>query len=311
MVDEARMQEMFQRLWPMLQEIEAERQQVKARMKKIIAGAFLMLILCAAVAGFYLFIAAVAIFVCTVFLYNAAGKDYVRNFKTKVMGPLVKAYDPHLEYQPQSGIYESEMMGSRIFLTHPNRYATEDLVSGAIGKTSVKFAEIRASRETGSGKNRRVEHIFNGLFFIADFNKDFKGTTLVLPDVAESTLGSFIGNMLQSSNFGRPQLVKLEDPEFEKRFVVYGDDQIEARYILSPSLMQRLLDCRKEIGKDVAFSFTKNKIYIAISGTGNLFEPPVWNGIDFRTFRRYFEDLELFAGIVDDLDLNERIWTKH
>ena len=35
--------------------------------------------------------------------------------------------------------------------------------------------------------------------------------------------------------------MKLENPDFEKTFDVYSTDQIEARYLLSPSMMERLL----------------------------------------------------------------------
>ena len=72
---------------------------------------------------------------------------------------------------------------------------------------------------------------------MADFNKNFNGHTVVLPDTAEKILGKF-GQSLQSMS-SRGELVKLEDPEFEKEFCVYGDDQVEARYILSPALMKR------------------------------------------------------------------------
>ena len=37
------------------------------------------------------------------------------------------------------------------------------------------------------------------------------------------------------------KLVKLENVEFEKQFAVYSTDQLEARYILTPQLMERLL----------------------------------------------------------------------
>jgi hypothetical protein len=33
----------------------------------------------------------------------------------------------------------------------------------------------------------------------------------------------------------------MEDPEFEKRFVVYTEDEAEARYILTPKLMHTML----------------------------------------------------------------------
>ena len=34
--------------------------------------------------------------------------------------------------------------------------------------------------------------------------------------------------------------IRLEDPEFQKQFEVYCDDQITARYVLTPAFMQRL-----------------------------------------------------------------------
>jgi hypothetical protein len=39
----------------------------------------------------------------------------------------------------------------------------------------------------------------------------------------------------------KPKLeeIKLEDPEIRKNFVVYSTDQVEARYLLTPSFIQR------------------------------------------------------------------------
>ena len=42
----------------------------------------------------------------------------------------------------------------------------------------------------------------------ADFNKDFQGATVVLPDVAQRRLG-FLGQQLQAMNIARGQLIKL------------------------------------------------------------------------------------------------------
>ena len=50
----------------------------------------------------------------------------------------------------------------------------------------------------------------------------------------------------ESSRFGRLEEIELEDPEFMEHFRVYSTDQVEARYILSPSMMERLLAFRRE-----------------------------------------------------------------
>ncbi len=42
--------------------------------------------------------------------------------------------------------------------------------------------------------------------------------------------------------------VTLEDPEFNKMYEVYSDDQVEARYIITPTFMERLKNIREVIG---------------------------------------------------------------
>jgi hypothetical protein len=132
----------------------------------------------------------------------------------------------------------------------------------------------------------------------------------VLPDTAENLFGSF-GKMLQQWNISRDPLIKLEDPEFERCFVAYGNDQVQARYILSTSLMERIVAFRKKADRPIYLSFVDSKVFVAVSYTRNLFEPKLLGTImDFDRLCQYSEDLSLAVGIVDDLNLNTRIWTK-
>lgn len=241
---------------------------------------------------------------------KVASKNYVAEFKSFVIGKIVRFVDENLSYEPNSCVRQSTFVLSKIFTTEPNRYKGDDLVCGKVGATRIMFSEVDAERVTGSGRNRHRYTIFRGLFFVGDFNKHFAGQTIVIPDTAELLFGR-IGQTLQSLNVFRGQLVKLEDPEFEKNFVVYGSDQIEARYILSTSLMQRMVEFRKKAQRDVYFSFVGSMVFVAISYTRNLFEPRIFRTVlDFEPIREYFEDLQLAVGIVDDLNLNTRIWSK-
>ena len=101
------------------------------------------------------------------------------------------------------------------------------------------------------------------------------------------------------------------DPEFEKLFVVYGTDQIESRYILSPALMQRIVEFKTKRQKPIYLSFVGSSIFVALSETRPLFEPKIFSSIlDFKTVCGYFEDLRVAVEIVEDLNLNTRIWSK-
>lgn len=248
-------------------------------------------------------------------LFHVIGRSYVSDFKQQIIGKLIPFLEPGLQYAPEEFVGEQPFQESGLFQQSIDRYSGEDLVCGRVGKTDLVFSEIHAEykTETRDNKGRTQTHwhtIFKGLFFIADFNKYFNGQTLVLPDTAERMFGKF-GQMLQSWNMMRGQLIKLEDPEFEREFVVYGDDQIEARYILSTSLMERIVAFKRKTGSQICLSFTGSKVYVAVPLERNLFEPQFFSSADdFNLIQEYVEDLVLAAGIVDDLNLNTRIWTK-
>ena len=240
---------------------------------------------------------------------------YVFAFKTMVVEPIIQYISPGLTYQPKNGISKARFISSGIFRHRIDRFRHEDLVQGAAGKTRIQFSELHAEYKTESRDSKGRRHtqwhtIFKGLFFIADFNKHFKGRTFVLPDTAEKLFGRF-GQTLQGVGKSHGELVKLEDPDFESEFAVYSTDQVEARYILSPALMSRIMEFKNKTGGKVHFSFIGGEVNIAISSNKNRFEPKLFSTVlDIELAREFVEDLQLALDVVEDLNLNTRIWTK-
>jgi hypothetical protein len=247
------------------------------------------------------------------YAYKIMTREYVGQFKARVIKRIIEFIDPGLTYLADGHVSPERFHSSRIFQRYPDRLRGDDLVTGRVGRTDIEFSEVHAQYKTETtdgkgGRKRKYHTIFKGLFFTAGFNKEFCGKTLVLPDTAERLLGG-IGGFFQSLNKSRGKLVKLENPEFEKLFVVYGDDQIESRYVLSTSLVQRILDFRKKTGHELHLSFVGSEVFVAIPYRRSLFEPRVFGKITgFKGVREYFADLQLALGIVEDLDLNTRIW---
>ena len=236
--------------------------------------------------------------------------SYVSVFKSNVIDRIVDFVDEGLKYSASRYIDESDFIRSHIFNIAHDIYAGDDYVCGKIGETEIEFSELYSAYKVSMKGGAYLHTIFKGLFFIADFNKNFSGKTIILPDKAEKLLGR-LGRTLQSRNRKRGQLIKLEDPEFEKYFVVYGDDQVQARYILSTSLMRRIADFKKNTKRHIYLSFIDSKICVAISYTKDFFEPKLYKTLlDFKPIQEYFEDLQLVISIVNDLNLNARIWAK-
>jgi len=244
-------------------------------------------------------------------VYWMGTRAYTSEFKQRVIARLVEFIEPGLVYRPDARIPQGVYEQSRLFPHQVDVYRGDDLVQGRIGQTGIQFSELHTQYITRDSKGRTSRHtIFRGLFFAGDFNKHFYGRTVVLPDRAERLLGG-LGRFLQSKNVSRDELVKMDDPEFEKEFVVYATDQIEARYILTSSLMRRLLDFRNKTGKPIAAAFVNSSVFIAVSYTQNLFEPKIFETLlNIAPIEEYFADLNAALGIVEDLNLNIRIWSK-
>ncbi len=244
------------------------------------------------------------------------GKNEVRKlFKARVLTKIVSAIDPELSYEQDRCISEEEFTNTGLYQERIDRYSGEDCVSGSYHGVKLIFSEIHAEYKTESvdGKGNRTitwHDIFKGVFLMADFQKDFKTRTFVFPDVAENLFGQMLGNFLQKLNIAREgRMVRLENPEFEKYFAVYAHDDVEARYLLSPSLMERMVELRKRFDSRIAFSFTDSCMNIAIPSTRNFFEMPDGE-LDYDSLKKCLSEFLLFLRIVDELNLNVRIWSK-
>lgn len=241
---------------------------------------------------------------------------YLSRFKGQVIQEIANRLHPGMQYAPGQGISEATFDGSGIFSRSSDRYQSEDGFRGIIGKTDVFFSEVHAEYKSttrdSKGNTRTTYHtIFDGLFMVADFHKHFRSPVLVLPDVAEKSLG-ILGKKLQSFRpFSDAKLVYMEDPEFEKQFVVYGSDQVEARYILSTSMLRRILDLREKWQDNVHLHFRNSTALIAISNKKNLFEPKLkHSALDKSQIKQFCLELWCCFQIVEDLNLNTRVWTK-
>jgi len=103
----------------------------------------------------------------------------------------------------------------------------------------------------------------------------------------------------------------MDDTEFEKEFVIYSSDQIEARYILSHSLMKKLLHFQNKSDHPVYISFVGNHIHMAVYYNKDLFEPSVFRSLlEYKIAMEYVKTLHLAIGIVDELKLNQKLWSK-
>jgi hypothetical protein len=233
-------------------------------------------------------------------------------FKSVVIAKLIQALYPSLRYRPNAHIPQEVYKASRLFPRAFDRYVGDDLIEGKLDQTDFSVSELHTEYTTTNSKGQKQSHtIFRGLFFHADFHKHFSGSTYVFPDRAEALLGKWLGQGIQAGFSQHGKIVKLENPVFERLFVTYSEDQQEARYLLSPNMMERLMALRKKMGVELSFGFLQGRVFVAIATGREHFEPRIWGGtISMNDIAEHRSLIHSVIAIIDELKLNERIWTK-
>ncbi|MGD2132377.1 MAG: DUF3137 domain-containing protein [Maricaulaceae bacterium] len=197
--------------------------------------------------------------------------------------------------------YVPDVSSIRRFVEHGllptyDRSSFEDFLSGFRADCPFELFEAHLKKRRTDSKGRtRYTTCFRGQLLRVLVPMEFLGTTVVLRDA-----GLF--NVFIKPK-GELKRVGLVDPKFEKTFEVFGSDQVEARYLLTPDFMERLLHLEELLkGKKARAAFDDGELLIAIEG-GNLFEP----GSMFKPLadearaRKVLEEIETVQGVIDAL----------
>ena len=298
-----------QKLAPTLQVLENKRKELlrKGRSEGLIYAAIFLIVgvialLILKLEGIFgpigIVVISVIIFITCI---NNKSKIFSSFYKEEVVDEIIHAFCPNATYSPNDGVGEDLFRNSGLF-TSPDRYHAEDLIEGCLDKTSFICSEVHAeerrARSTKNGVQYYWEDIFKGFLFIADFHKEFQGETTILRN-------SFFKVKMGASR------VKMENPDFEKVFDVFSTNQIEARYLITPSMMERMLELDSNFKKGVTISFRNSTILVAIPDSKNRFEADVWSSLnDMSILKSDFSVLQSLLDIVEELNLNTRIWSK-
>jgi len=243
---------------------------------------------------------------------------FTTSFKNRII-PKIIGYFGDFTYKISGKIKEEILKKSHIIPQY-NTYKSEDYIQGQFKGVVLEFVETHLIREHNKGQKT----MFSGMLVLLEMNKSFKGNTIVRTGGGSvKTLFSSIDTILRT-NIGdvfsqikktffpttAMEKVGLEDPRFAKMFDVYSTDQVEARYLLTPSFMERLLALAKAYDStDIQCSFFDNKVFFTIPTHCNLFEPrPIYKSVlNMHDVYTFLDQAKHIFQIIDVLKLNRRL----
>ena len=192
-----------------------------------------------------------------------------------------------------------ERMKQLRLLPSYSKSSFEDLFSGAHKGARYDLYEGHLLQRTSDGKGRtRYTTVFRGQLIRMRFSREFLGVTIVRRDMG--VFNVFGGG---ESNGRKLERVRLVDPTFEKAFEVWGTDQVEARYLLHPVMMERLLALESGLhGRRIRCAFEGGDVLAAVEG-GDLFEPgdmfkPL---VDPSRARRIVDEIASVVRVMDEV----------
>ena len=118
--------------------------------------------------------------------------------------------------------------------------------------------------------------------------------------------GQMLVALFKSVSVKKEKQVNLEDILFSKTWKVYADDQVEARYVLTPALMERMLAVKKLFhGNRLDFSFWGNNLLIAVHTGKDMFETTSLfkSALDYRKVQEVICQLYSVFSVIDALKL--------
>lgn len=170
-------------------------------------------------------------------------------------------------------------------LPKPERQTFDDLFTGERSNVAFAMCDAHLEREEGSGKDSHWVTIFRGQLIRISFPKKFLGVTVIARDAG-------LLNMLH-----RPQgldRVGLGASQFERAFEVYSTDQVEARFLVHPAFMQKLLDMEAAYhGANLRGMFCEGELLLAVEGKDRF---------DFGNPFSRFDDIAQAQGVAADLN---------
>lgn len=228
-------------------------------------------------------------------------KHYVLTVKEIIIKKMFEKDFDHVIYNPEQGFDEQFINSTQLF-AKGNTYASNDLLSATYKGVGFIQADVHIQEITSNGKTTTVQEIFEGRWLVFDFYKQFNGTHQVRKNfkyMKNRKPYTFFGQKLKSITF--------EDSAFNDIYKVYSSDNHEAFYLMTPRLMQNMIDYQHLTDGEIVFGFINNKLHIAINDDSNAFEVSD-KTISDEFINRIEKEMEVIKYIIDQLNLDNDLY---
>lgn len=261
----------------------------------------------------------------TVLLYMYTFKT-LRKKEAGAIAKMVKMLFPKVDFAQDAVAPTREIIKSKLFPGLDSESITYNYgqIRNRVNNTAVNIADVGIIEKNASSWLMQVpflnnfvvlyqnilkniftskladnsQYTFRGMFCWLTYPKTLKGHTVVLTNNQMTKLNRFA-----NFSFKEEQKILLEDPRFTDQFIVYSTDQVEARYVLSTALMERIVELKQKFDQPILLSFQNNQMYLAVKNENGLFSFAAGKLDSPKIIEELAHDIETALQVAEELKL--------
>lgn len=197
-------------------------------------------------------------------------KPVIESIKQAMNARIAAALDCTFSAQAVAGA-EFQLALDHDLLPAHDKVELEDDWRGTIGAMPFSLYEAHLQEWRNSGKNRRLVTVFRGAIIAISFARRFHGVTLIERSGARLTFFGLRDSI--EKNGVTLDRIKMVDPRLGDDFAIWGSDPVEARYLVHPAYVERLIELEQRFdGQKIRALFHGGQLIIIIEAKENMFE---------------------------------------
>lgn len=225
-------------------------------------------------------------------------KSIASAYRNKIVIPLMGQLGEAFSFSYEGGIDEQELRNSKLLnFIHMHKLEQKKHTRFKEAGRSIEMVDVMLEQQYNDADNKPILKRHCGLFVAAPTQLNITGTTLIVPDLAERIAGD-AGKAVQNQEREALPIIRLDSPEFEKHFIVYGSDTTQAHYLLNYTVMEAMTKTAQKF--PFRLSFCAQHIYVFIDLAGGWLEPQIgWEKRPMASFEGIKEHFEMMDSIID------------
>ena len=231
-----------------------------------------------------------------VFFAGKAGKitkEYKKLYKESFVVSVLNEVFENVIYDYERG-FESSYVNHFALTRLGNRFSSEDYLRASYKGINFEQADVMIQYHT-SGKNSHTTTYFKGRMFA--FHFPYKSVTSVQ---VFSEHYPYRGTPNEGFKMNK---IQMESQRFNKMFDVRAYDEMDAFYVLTPHMMERLEYISQHFNH-IAMHFHGNKLYVGIHTSGDAFDGNPNRKVSYVEEREAaLRDARVITEIIDALGM--------